>query len=60
MGCIRYTVMIDNELVAQHMVIEHALLLVEALFSKFFEEASEVGMTISVKSEARVRDGASD
>ena len=55
MDCIRYTVMIGDEPVAEHMVMEHALILVEALFSRFFEEASEVGMTISVKSELEGR-----
>lgn len=51
MGCLKYTVSIDGVPVAEHMVMEHALILVEALFQKYFEEAEAEGLTVEIKSE---------
>ena len=51
MGCLKYTVSIDGIPCAEHMTLEYALMLTEAMFTKFFEEASEVGLSITITSE---------
>ena len=38
MGCDYYSVMYSNIPLAQHMTLENALIFIEALFQKFFEE----------------------
>lgn len=54
MGCLKYTVSIDNITCAAHMPLEYALMLTEAIFNKFFEEALETGMGVTITSEAQV------
>lgn len=51
----RYKIVLDNEVVAEEMDIDTALLLVKALFEKYYCDSS---MTISIKEmeHARVRD----
>lgn len=51
----RYEIMLDNEVVAKEMDIDTALILVKALFDKYYCDSS---MTISIMEMecARVRD----
>ena len=42
----RYEIMLDNEVVAKEMDLETALILVKALFDKYYCDSS---MTISIK-----------
>lgn len=44
----RYTVKIDNEIVAGNMRREYALVLVKALFEEYWKEAATNGLTITI------------
>lgn len=57
MDCLLYTVSIDGISCAQHMTLEYALMLTEAIFSKFYAEALETGMSVKITSEAQGNDG---
>lgn len=42
----KYTILIDNEIIADNMELNNALILVKALFDHYYEEHS---MVISIK-----------
>ena len=44
----RYTVKIDNEIVAGNMRRDYALVLVKALFEEYWKEAATNGLTITI------------
>ena len=44
----RYTVKIDNEIVAGNMRRDYAIVLVKALFEEYWKEAATNGLTITI------------
>ena len=50
MGSIKYTVKIDGAVVAEHMDLETAIILLEALFQKYFKQAGCGGMEVTIAS----------
>lgn len=50
MGCDTYSVMIDNVVIAKGMSIGNAMVLVEALFNKWYEE-KDLKITIAKEAE---------
>lgn len=57
MDRLKYTVSIDGIPCAEHMTLEYALMLTEAIFTKFYAEALETGMSVKITSEAQGNDG---
>ena len=57
MNGLKYTVSIDGISCAEHMTLEYALMLTEAIFAKFYAEALETGMSVKITSEAQGNDG---
>jgi len=47
---IRYTLKIDGAVVAEHMDLETACILLEALFNKYIEQAAHGGMEVTIAS----------
>lgn len=50
MGCDTYSVIIDNVVIAKGMSIGNAMILVEALFNKWYEE-KDLKITIAKEAE---------
>lgn len=54
MADLTYNVLVDEDLVAEGMRIDTAMILVAALFEKYFEQAAYCGrMTISIQALAK-------
>lgn len=53
MNDLKYTVSIDGIPCAEHMTLEYALMLTEAIVAKISAEALETGMSVAITSEAR-------
>ena len=51
MGAIKYTLKIDGVVAAEHMELETACILLEALFQKYFKQAGCGGLEVSIASE---------
>ena len=51
MGCLKYTVIMDGAVIAEHMEIETAIILVEGLFQRYYQQAQDIGMSITIRSE---------
>ena len=51
MGVIKYTLKIDGVVAAEHMELETACVLLEALFNKYFQQAGQEGLEVSIASE---------
>lgn len=49
----RYDVLMGDIRVAENLTLDIAMVLVEALFKKYYKEASVCGMTISIKAIAQ-------
>lgn len=54
MASLKFTVKIDGAVVAEHMDLETACILLEAVFQKYFETASAGGMEVTIVSEPLV------
>ena len=50
MGNKKYKVFVDNEIFAEYMSLETAMILVKALFDTYY---NEYGMTVSVREDER-------
>ena len=59
MESIRFKVKVMDEVVAEHMDLVTAIILLEALFNKYFQQASRSGMEVTIVSEP-LRGGAED
>ena len=51
MASLKFTVKIDGAVVAEHMDLETACILLEAVFQKYFETANAGGMEVTIVSE---------
>lgn len=50
MESLRFTVKANGEVIAEHMELEYAVMLLETIFQRYFAEASH-GMEVTVTSE---------
>lgn len=51
MGTIKYTLKIDGVVAAEHMELETACILLEALFQKYYKQAGCGGLEVTIASE---------
>ena len=51
MGAIKYTLKIDGVVAAEHMELETACILLEALFQKYYKQAGCGGLEVTIASE---------
>lgn len=51
MGVIKYTLKIDGVVAAEHMELETACILLEALFQKYYKQAGSGGLEVTIASE---------
>ena len=49
----RYGVLFDGTIVAEDMPLDMALILAKGIFDEYYEQASQVGMTVSIRALAK-------
>ena len=55
MGCDTYSIIMDNVIIAKGMSIGNAMILIEALFNKWYEE-KDLKITIAKENEVTTND----
>ena len=51
MGSLKYTVIMDGAVIAEHIEIETAIILVEGMFQHYWQQAQTVGLSVTIRSE---------
>ena len=53
MGELRYNVVMENELIAENMRLEYAIVLAKALLEQYWQEAMNTGLTVTITTAGR-------